>query len=485
MNVFAPSNRRLGSAQGLRRPLLLAALAVLGTAALSTLVVLQEIRLAVAAVLAVVFVVMALANVRLAVAGALVYLVFMGDLRRMLIPVAGWSGTDPLLLIGPAFAIVVAGYAIAARKVRFDTTLAPWMLALLGVMALQMFNPNQGGLMVGVAGALFYIIPVLWYWIGQAYATPRYLETLLYRVVLPLIFVAAAMGLYQVFYGYLPYQQMWYDCCAYTALGASGIQAPISLFASSIEYAVFCVVGAIVLWARFLKKGEPASLLALLPLLAAAFLMGSRGPIAQFLVVAAALWAALGSSMKTWFVRGAIALALAGGVLVLGLTQIQDAGGFGNARIEHRLQRQAKGFLKITDPSESTATAHLFMMLHGIADGFSNPLGEGLGSTTQAANKFATADSPRGSSETDISNLFLSGGLPGGVLYLIIVFLTIRQSIRYWGRHRTLIGLCIAGILGVTLLNWLAGGRYALTPLIWFAIGALDRLNRDAGDAPS
>ena len=451
-----------------------------GIGALCVLLIANEIRLAVAVIVGLNLLMIARVNIRLSIIATLVYLTLMGDIRRLLILVEGWSGADPLILIGPLLVIVLTAYIFAAKKARFDTQLAPWILALMAIMALQTLNPRQGGLMVGIAGAMFYIIPLLWYWVGQVYATPRFVETILFRVVVPLAFFAITIGLYQVFFGYLPHQQKWFDCCAYTALGVSGIQAPISVFASSIEYSVYTIVAAIICWALFLRSRNHVLLLAIIPLVIAAFLMGSRGPIAQFLAVGAALWAAMSTDKRTWVLRGGFAVVVAGIALVFALMQIGKAAeSVGNARIQHRMERQATGFLQMTDPSKSTATTHKRMMIYGIWKGMQNPLGDGLGSTTQAAHKFGTAEDITGSMEVDISNVFLSTGTFGGLIYLVIVILTIKQSIQFWSRHRLLVGLCIAGVLGVTLLNWLAGGRYALTPLIWFMIGSLDRMNAD------
>ncbi|PQJ34589.1 hypothetical protein BSZ35_08240 [Salinibacter sp. 10B] len=447
-------------------------------AALSFLIIEQEIRLALTLVLALTFVAFALKDIRLATIATLVYLIVMGDLRRMLIPLVGWSGTDPLLLIGPAYAVITVAAALVLRKTQFNTTLAPWILALMAVMILQIFNPRQGGMMVGVAGALFYIVPLLWYWIGQSFASTGYVHTVLYRVILPLGGVAIIMGLYQVFYGYLPYQEMWFQCCAYTALDSAGIQAPISLFASSIEYSLFSLIAATILWVRFLLKKDYAALLAIIPFLVASFLMGSRGPIAQFLVMAAALWAVLADNVRTWILRGLVGVIVGGTLLVTGLNVIsKQATTISNDRVQFRMQRQADGFLNIADPDKSTATIHLMMMIHGFSNGITNPLGNGLGSTTQAAHKFKSGVA--GSSEVDMSNLFLSTGVVGGTLYLIIVFLTIKQSIQYWSRSHSVVALCIAGILALTFLNWLEGGRYAVTTIVWFLIGVLDRLNAE------
>jgi hypothetical protein len=455
-------------------------------AALCVLLIVGEIRLAVAVVVGVTLVILATVSIRLSIVATLVYLTLLGDIRRLLIPVAGWSGTDPLILIGPLFVVILTAYVFATKKAQFSTQLAPWILALMVIMALQIMNPRQGGLMVGIAGAMFYIIPLLWYWIGQVYATPKFVETILFRVVVPLAFVAISVGLYQVFFGYMPHQQMWFDCCAYTALGVGGIQAPISTFASAIEYSVFTIVAAVTLWALYLTRRNPALLLAIVPLVIAAFLVGSRGPIAQLLAVSAALWAALSTDTRTWFLRGGFAVIVGGVALTLALMQIGKAAeSVGHERIQHRMERQATGFLHMTDPSKSTATTHKRMMIYGIWKGMQNPLGDGLGSTTKAAHKFGKPEDITGSMEVDISNVFLSTGTFGGLIYLLIVILTVKQSIQFWSRHRLLVGLCIAGVLGVTLLNWLAGGRYALTPLIWFLIGSLDRMNADLSDEPS
>jgi hypothetical protein len=449
-------------------------------AALCALLIVGEIRLAVAVVVGVTLVILATVSIRLSIVATLVYLILMGDIRRLLIPVAGWSGTDPLLLIGPTFVVILTAYVFATKRAQFSTQLAPWILALMVIMALQIMNPRQGGLMVGVAGAMFYIIPLLWYWIGQVYATPKFVETILFRVVVPLAFVAISVGLYQVFFGYMPHQQMWFDCCAYTALGVDGIQAPISVFASAIEYSVFTIVAAIILWALYLKRRNPVFLLAIVPLVIAVFLVGSRGPIAQLLAVGAALWAALSTDTRSWVLRGGIAVIIGGVMLTLALMQVEKAAeSVGHERIQHRMERQATGFLHMGDPSKSTATTHKRMMILGIFRGIQNPLGDGLGSTTKAAHKFGRPEGISGSMEVDISNIFLSTGTFGGLIYLYIIFIIIRQSIVYWHSKRTLVGLCLAGLLGVTFLSWLAGGRYALAPLIWFAVGSLDRFYTD------
>jgi len=446
---------------------------VIGVVLLIGLVLTGQVRMAVALTVFAFVTSLAIMDIKLAVAGILVYLVFMGDLRRLLIPAAGWSGTDPLLLVGPTLVLLLFGYVLASRKAQLDTALSKWIAALMVVMILQVFNPSQGGLMVGIGGMLFYLIPLLWYWIGRAYVSATFLESLVYRIVLPLAFVAALMGYYQTFYGYLPYQQQWFDVAGYTALGPQGKQSAISLFASHSEYTVFLAIAMVALWAHVLHRQQYAALAMIAFLFVAVFLTGVRGPIVKFMVTASVLWAVLGHSRKTWVVRGGLALCIGVVGLTWGLSNITL--NTSNERVQHRVDRQVEGILGANEGG-SSATGHVGMMLHGYKMGLQNPLGRGLGSTTKAAAKFGGEG---GSMEVDSSNIFVSTGVVGGVVYLIVIFLIIRSALRYWTATRSLIALVLIGTLVVTFLGWLKGGQYAVSPLVWLCIGALDRAVRD------
>ncbi|GBD01954.1 hypothetical protein HRbin18_01685 [bacterium HR18] len=194
-----------------RRALGVGLIGVLGVGAVLYLLLTGRGRLAMTLVFLELFVAMATVNVRAAILAVFTYLIILGDLRRLLIPVFGWSGTDPLLMVGSVFALVVTAGALVNREIRFDTKLAKWTLVLMAIMVLQIFNPKQGGLMVGLAGAMFLIVPICWFWVGRTYATLAMVRTLLYGLVVPLALVAAAYGTYQVFFGYLPHQQHWLE----------------------------------------------------------------------------------------------------------------------------------------------------------------------------------------------------------------------------------------------------------------------------------
>lgn len=464
-------------AQTVRSWAVLVALALVGSVLLVLLVIVGQERLAIMAAIAAALLALALIDIRLAVLAGFVYLVLMGDFRRMLIPFFGWSGSDPLLLVGAMMSALFVGFAAASRSVRIDTPLARWVLLLMGIMVLQMFNPKQGGLVIGIAGALFYMVPLLWFWIGRTYATSAMLHTLFYRLVIPLAVLAALLGFYQTFYGYLPYQEQWYDIAGYTALGAKGIEAPISFFASSTEYSNFLIIAIVLLWAQVVLRKQRAALLLILPLLAAVFLIGSRGPIVKVLVTIVILWAIMGRTKSTWIARGVLALLIAGVGLTWSLSQVEHIGG--NARVQHRVQRQAEGLVNATQQG-SSAMIHLTMMVNGYKVAIQEPLGRGLGATTKAASKFGGRAK---STEVDFTNVLVSTGLIGGAIYHLIIGLIILTALRYWIRTRSLLAMGLVGLLAVMFLLWLKGGQYAVSTLLWFSIGALDRLYRDTAPA--
>jgi hypothetical protein len=117
------------------------------------------------------------------------------------------------------------------------------------------------------------------------------------------------------------------------------------------------------------------------------------------------------------------------------------------------------------------------MVVDGLARSLTNPLGYGLGATTLAASKFGAIG---GTTELDLTNMFVSLGPVGGLLYTLLLCMILASTFRHWHRNRRLSALGVAGILLVTLGQWLNGGQYATSMLVWFCIGALDRAQREA-----
>ena len=435
---------------------------------------LGEARMAVSGVALFLLLAMSMVDIRLSILGLFTLLTLLGDVRRLLIPLVGWSGADPILMVGPVFTVLLLGYAIIAKRISLRSTLSRLMLGFSAILVLQIFNPNQGELAVGVVGAILVLGPTLWFWIGQAFGSERFLKTFFFSVVVPLSVVALAMGFVQLAYGYLPYQLEWYRVAGYTALGdTESTLRPISIFPNITEYLLFVSIAVVALFAALLHRSSSTWLkqlaLFLVPAgLAALLLAGSRGPLVMTIIVMVFMWAVKGRSVAAWVPRLAIAGLLAVVGFVWSLDHVSTLGG--SERIQANLDRQVQLI-----ETGGTANIHANLAWMGIYHGLvEEPFGMGVGSITLAVDKF---DGTGFNSEKDLTNMFIATGAFGGFVYLFLVGTVAFTAIRYWVRSRSMIALVIFGVLATTGLAWLVPGHYLITPLVWFVIGVLDRLH--------
>ena len=145
-------------------------------------------------------------NPQTAIAVTFIYLAVTGDLRRYLVAQVGVVSNDPLLLVAPIMVVLLMAVALNSRRVSLRTRESKMVLLLMTIMSVEILNPLQGGVVVGAAGALFNLVPLLWFWVGQAWGTPQFVEKLLFRVVVPLAVLASVLGLTQGLYGYLGFE---------------------------------------------------------------------------------------------------------------------------------------------------------------------------------------------------------------------------------------------------------------------------------------
>ena len=433
-----------------------------------------EARLAVSGVALFLLLAMSMVDIRLSILGLFTLLALLGDVRRLLIPLVGWSGADPILMVAPVFTVLLLGYAIIAKQISLRSTLSRLILGFSAILVLQIFNPNQGTLAVGVVGALLVLVPTFWFWIGQAFGSERFLKTFFFSMVIPLSVVALTMGFVQLTYGYLPYQLEWYRVAGYTALGdTESTLRPISIFPNITEYLLFVSIAVVALFAALLHRSSSTKLkqlaLFLVPIgIAGLLLSGSRGPLVMTITVMVLMWAVKGRSVATWGPRLAIAGLLAVMGFMWSLDQVSTLGG--SERVQANLARQEQLI-----ETGGTANIHANLAWVGIYHGLvKEPFGMGIGSITLAVDKFGGTGF---NSEKDLTNMFIATGAFGGIMYLIVVGTVAFTAVRYWVQSRSLMALIILGVLAATGLAWLVPGHYVITPLVWFVIGVLDRLH--------
>jgi hypothetical protein len=428
-----------------------------------------------AGILAALLVALSFYSERGAITASMVFLAILGDYRRYSGYFAGFPKNDPLLLVAPAVALFLLAHALLRGRSAPATAVARLVLGLMLLMLVEVFNPAQGGLQVGFAGALIYLAPLLWFWVARSYASVAFAETFTFGMVMAIGAAATALGLYQTYFGLLPFEQQWVEQIGYQALYISDeVVRAIGFFSSSAEYQRYLIVVTVTTVALWLTTRS--RLILLLPLfLLAIFLSAARGPVIMVVLGAGVVWAISARNVRAWAPRLAVAAALGGAALmaVLLLLQSSSIGG----RVAPLIERQVGGLLDPGNLEKSTAKGHLQMIADGLLSGITSPAGEGLGATTFAAEKYGARSR---NAEVDIANLMISVGVLGGLLYLVIVLGVLWKALRWWRVERAPYALVMVGILVATLGGWLIGGEYSVAALLWFQIGLMDRLSRES-----
>ena len=436
----------------------------------ASLITLGHGRLAVGLVLGMAAGVVAWGAPRSALLCLIAFQIVLGDLRRSLIPLVGWSGQDPLLLVAPAVIGLMAVTLYLSRRLHLDTPLARAVAALMALMGLQMLNPAQGGIAVGVMGALFYLAPLLWFWLGRVYADDRLIERLLRQLVIPLGLVATAFVMYQALVGFLPFEQTWIDTAGYTALYVGDTIRPFGFSTSAAECARLLSM-CIVIASAYAFEGSRGALLVAGLAFTGMFVVGSRSPVVLSVLAVAVMWSVQSRSTAAWAPRFAAVALVAVAVLGWGLTRATQVTA-SNSTVQNAIDHQAGGLLDPGNKDTSTAGIHVAMFVNGFAAAAHTPLGLGLGATTEAAGKLGAEGA---SSEVDLSDVILSLGLLGGVVYSVVLVLVILMAVRRWRQTGGVVALATLGVLIVCAGQWLRGGEYGTVAIVWFLIGALDR----------
>jgi hypothetical protein len=408
---------------------------------------------------------LALGRPRTAVLATIGFLVVVAFVRRLLLPVSGWIPADPLLLVGPAVvALLFVQLFVLQKRTLAPDTISRLVLAVLGLSILQVANPIGAGFAANLVALLFVAVPLVWFFVGRELATPRLTRQLLGLVLVSGV-VIGLYGLLQTEIGFPSWDQEWLDQVAYGSLNVGGTIRSFGTFSSFAEYALF-IGSALAIAVAFALQGRTAALIAVPPLGAALFFSSNRGGL---LTTVFAVFVLIG--LRTRSVKSALAIVLAGVVIAGGAlfafsgSLLASASGSGNSLVAH----QVGGLADPLNGNESTLGVHFALVVNGVKMGITHPLGQGTGATNGAAG---LSQSDIKAAEVDLANAWINYGVVGGVLFLVLVVLTLATAIRaYLAGADHLFG--VIGLLIVGLGQWLTGGHYALSPLTWILVGAV------------
>jgi hypothetical protein len=189
-------------------------------------------------------------------------------------------------------------------------------------------------------------------------------------------------------------------------------------------------------------------------------------------------WSFLDKRAATRIPRIILGVAIGVAGLLIGLNQTRALTLDRNAAIF--VDHQVEGLTNPLGSERSTAAKHAGLVEIGFSSGIRNPIGQGLGSTTIAGRRFSQGgtDSEDGtfSTELDFTNIIVSTGFVGGILYMVLMGRMSWVIVKLWDVRRASSSLEWIAIAVVTFGNWLQGGYYAPSILIWTCFGIMDKL---------
>ena len=436
------------------------------------------VRIVVAIVTIGILAVPAIERPRAAIFGLFILLPFLGTVRHLFQASTGAAKLDPLLLITSAVAFAVFVSLTLNNKMDFSgTPLCGIVFCLLLIGIIQVFNPGQAptypnALLVGFTGIMINLIPIGFFFIARSIADPEMTHKV-FRLVLALGVVATAYGLFQVFFGFRGFEKTWLATQGFTSQVVGQTTRPFSIFNNAAEYAAYAHYAFVAAFAMllFAPKTKRMLMLGIVALMAySGFLIGSRGFTVKIGLAVIVLLAARAKHrlLAAGIVLGCLAAFVFWSSTTSSTGNIQDQKKGASQLVEQQVRALSDPFNK----QKSTLPVHFEAVTESVGYAIMHqPFGLGTGVPTRAGSKFGGLQA---GTELDIGDTFLAFGVAGGALYVVAILVALFELSRV---RRALPGPVWIGIwvMAATSVGaWLNGGLYAITPLIWFLIGAAD-----------
>lgn len=408
---------------------------------------------------------------------------FRGFLRRAQYILVPYSQTEPIHLLTPivtllAFIIVVFRHKLETIRL---TPLAGWTTALAAICFVQIFNPKQGSLFVGFSGALFYLVPMAWFYFGQTVREDFVPKIMRLIVILGLI--ASLHGVYQLIFGYPYFEKYWIDNTdLYSSIAVYNVQRALATFNSAEEWGRYIQIGCTIAIGLGLSRDEGKKRVLWFCAAGLLFIMiaftGQRTSIFGLMLAGGILFLTGAKTMSGLLWR--LGLMFAPLILIVALSKpLGEDAGYEldeSDRVGTMLTHTTKGTINPTGEGSLEARFDTWSQLL-TRDIPANPVGVGLGATTLAGSREEFADAPP--IDNHFFSLALAAGLPA---MLILAFILGRACVfcyRGWQQtepdsKESMMWRITLALMASFILNNFFGTSftiYSVAPIGWLLIG--------------
>ncbi|HMG74413.1 MAG TPA: hypothetical protein VK582_13010 [Pyrinomonadaceae bacterium] len=346
-----------------------------------------------------------------------------GVIRRAQYLFLDYSASDPIHLLTPIVALLA--FTLLLKNQGLDifrqSRLAPPVSLLLLIYFIQIFNPLQGGLFIGLSGALFMLVPLLWFYFGQA-AKSDFLRTAL-RLMVVMGLITSLYGVYQLVFGLTSFDQFWLEHSEYNNWArVAGVVRAMATYANAEEWSRYldiCALGALGLAVLANRYAHRIAWFACgMLLFGALILSGERVSIFAFFLGSAILLLS-GAGTPGGIVRRA-ALLLIPALLIFVFAKAPAEGDLSEKEqsqaVQSMVSHSARGVLQPT--GEGSLYARFENWGEGAKVILYRPFGLGIGAGTIPRDAREVDILP--ATDSYILSATLAGGIPAGLLCIWI-----------------------------------------------------------------
>ncbi|HLR05415.1 MAG TPA: O-antigen ligase family protein [Pyrinomonadaceae bacterium] len=407
-----------------------------------------------------------------------------GLIRRAQYLIVDYTGDDPIHLLTPLVTLMALVMLLRSQRLNmFRATPLAGSVSVLGlIFVLEVFNPLQGGLLIGLSGALFMLVPLVWFYFGQS-VSEKFIHTALRLVVLAGI-VASLYGVYQMIFGYPAFEQYWIDNTDfYSSIAVGHVRRAVATFSSAEEWGRYTEIGAIVAFGLAAGANKFSArigwLICGLASLCAVLLSGQRTAVFGLMLGIATLVLLGASTLPRAVMR--IGLLLLPVVLIVAFVSPptdSDMWSKGdNETVSTLLSHTQRGTLKPSEEESLQVRLENWKILVTQVIPY-RPLGAGLGVGSLSEMRFSQgSDLPP--IDSFILVLAVACGIPGVLLFVWILSRATWLSLRTARRTATSarnanINRIVAALMPALILNSMFGLTftiYSVAPVAWLLIG--------------